>query len=373
MIKIGLEPMVQRLSDRLYTSVAAFSTDIGTAFAAMIANTSTEAINGEKRDVAEIHNQLNGAPLSFAEKQSMSVEQKDLKRVAKRIIKAVKEPLEEALRKEAELKGIPFEKEMSEWANLDARLDHAVSVSSARASVKNSDLGNNAILEDVSATAGASPNSRASLANSSSVDLDMKDVIMCEKPGQKVQQPLSPPISAASLPIDRHSSLSVTSSTAQNTASGVDDPWSRGGVPWYMDPFDPVGTTIHDERWTRAMSEALSEMDEETLQELNQTEPPPRGKRTGRGKSMTNGNVKSTNGDDIAQSAFKETRTRHGKSSPIVNGSGARATRARAKSNAAEVNATDAADGEMEAAAEQKLVKDKRNAKRRAQRRSGAW
>ena len=48
---------------------------------------------------------------------------------------------------------------------------------------------------------------------------------------------------------------------------------SYGGIPWYMDPFDPVGTTIHEERWTgrdvvRGMSEELSDMDEEELQSL---------------------------------------------------------------------------------------------------------
>lgn len=50
-------------------------------------------------------------------------------------------------------------------------------------------------------------------------------------------------------------------------------PLSHGGIPWYMDPFDPTGTTIHEERWTgrdvvRGMSEELSDMDEEELQGL---------------------------------------------------------------------------------------------------------
>jgi NuA3 HAT complex component NTO1 len=40
-----------------------------------------------------------------------------------------------------------------------------------------------------------------------------------------------------------------------------------------MQPFDPVGTTIHEERWTgrdvmRGMSEELSELDEDELKDL---------------------------------------------------------------------------------------------------------
>jgi NuA3 HAT complex component NTO1 len=44
-------------------------------------------------------------------------------------------------------------------------------------------------------------------------------------------------------------------------------------MPWYMEPFDPVGTTVWEERWTgrevaRGMSEELSDMDEEELDGL---------------------------------------------------------------------------------------------------------
>lgn len=50
-------------------------------------------------------------------------------------------------------------------------------------------------------------------------------------------------------------------------------PFANGGIPWYMVPFDPVGTTIEEERWTgrdlvRGMSEELSDMDEDELSGL---------------------------------------------------------------------------------------------------------
>jgi NuA3 HAT complex component NTO1 len=50
-------------------------------------------------------------------------------------------------------------------------------------------------------------------------------------------------------------------------------PLSQGGIQWYMQPFDPIGTTIHEERWTgrevmRGLSEELSELDEDELKDL---------------------------------------------------------------------------------------------------------
>lgn len=54
------------------------------------------------------------------------------------------------------------------------------------------------------------------------------------------------------------------------SSEGDVHPFANGGVPWYMVPFDPVGTTVEEERWTgrdlvRGMSEELSDMDEEQL------------------------------------------------------------------------------------------------------------
>lgn len=58
--------------------------------------------------------------------------------------------------------------------------------------------------------------------------------------------------------------------TPSLSSEGDIHPFSNGGIPWYMEPFDPVGTTIEEERWTgrelvRSMSEELSDMDEEEL------------------------------------------------------------------------------------------------------------
>ena len=75
-----------------------------------------------------------------------------------------------------------------------------------------------------------------------------------EVPAQddEAAQPPTPPIS--------------TKGANQNTLG-------QGGIPWYIETFDPQGTTVYEDRWTgkdvlRDLSEELSDMDEEELQDL---------------------------------------------------------------------------------------------------------
>ncbi|KIW02172.1 uncharacterized protein PV09_06336 [Verruconis gallopava] len=51
------------------------------------------------------------------------------------------------------------------------------------------------------------------------------------------------------------------------------DPLANGGIPWYLELFNPHGTTIYDEEWPgrdvlRDLSEELSELDEDALNDL---------------------------------------------------------------------------------------------------------
>lgn len=79
-------------------------------------------------------------------------------------------------------------------------------------------------------------------------------------------EPLSPPISH-----DSHPAIGRAPSPIRDTTSV----FAQGGIPWYLEPFDPSGTTVHDERYMgravmRDMSEELSDMDEGTLMELEE-------------------------------------------------------------------------------------------------------
>lgn len=74
-------------------------------------------------------------------------------------------------------------------------------------------------------------------------------------------------------PFDQAGSNNREPPTPPLSSSGQLQALSGGGIPWYMEPFDPDGTTIQEERWTgrdlvRGMSEELSDMDEAELSGL---------------------------------------------------------------------------------------------------------
>lgn len=54
---------------------------------------------------------------------------------------------------------------------------------------------------------------------------------------------------------------------------GLLEPLAKGGIAWYLERFDPHGTTVYEETWSgrdvlRGMSEELSELDDETMKGL---------------------------------------------------------------------------------------------------------
>ena len=70
-------------------------------------------------------------------------------------------------------------------------------------------------------------------------------------------------------PGEQHMDTRDASNATQDALSFL----SQGGMPWYVEHFEPMGMSLHEERWTgpevvRGMSEELSEMDEQELQGL---------------------------------------------------------------------------------------------------------
>jgi NuA3 HAT complex component NTO1 len=105
------------------------------------------------------------------------------------------------------------------------------------------------------------------------------------------------PISATDLALHQQNPSPPTSTPAL-------DVFALGGIPWYLAPFDPIGTTVHEERYMgravlRDMSEELSDMDEDTLTELA---PPP--DLIGDDSSDARGNISLASAD-----AFPSTST----------------------------------------------------------------
>jgi NuA3 HAT complex component NTO1 len=56
------------------------------------------------------------------------------------------------------------------------------------------------------------------------------------------------------------------------------NPLHNGGIPWYLEPFDIHGTTVYEPVWAgrevlKAMSEDLSELDDDELDGLAGSDP----------------------------------------------------------------------------------------------------
>ena len=312
----GLLKIRERLEERFYTSVATFSADLGTVFSSAIGiHTVIET--------TDVQSHIGGD----AFRKDLSAEQKEKRKLAKRIIKAVQASLEDATRKESELCRKPFEKELKD---LDLLLE--ASISSRRDSVSGSlavDGSDDELLERKPLSNGEAHDrmmidSQLNVTTQAHVNGDLMDIDerhvnsegLCEgdpisadhqglnhtqltseaqlqkDPPAKHPTPsdshASPPIADLPVSSPKHNPnitshpLSLPTHVPPPTpplSSGGDHqtPLSNGGIPWYMEPFDPEGTTIHEERWTgrevaRGMSEELSDMDEEELSGLVDSE-----------------------------------------------------------------------------------------------------
>jgi NuA3 HAT complex component NTO1 len=240
---VGLLSIRERLQQRFYPSVAAFSSDLASLF-------TSEIGVGPAGDTAELQAQISGrAP-------ELSLEQREKRKLAKRIIKVIQPSLEDAIRKESELNRKPFEKELKE---LDLILDHSI-MSRSGDSVEPE--GESQLAADPDAMEGVEKTGLNTEAPS-----EAQPVPDQEQPeGGAEEVPSTEDPSTNAVVYYRHPTPVLTEQDQQL-------PLAVGGIQWYMQPFDPVGTTVHEERWTgrdvmRGMSEELSDMDEEELEGL---------------------------------------------------------------------------------------------------------
>lgn len=309
MFKAGFDYLAQRLRERFYTSVSDFSRDLSKEISQVLG--AYEGLgDAGNANIDAIHRQLHEVKPGTAEHAALTQEQKEVKKLAKRIVKAVKESLEDAMRKEAELKGQEHEEELRK---LDSMGIFASSESIEIDAGEQGDVMANQI-EDEDAVAGASPADHDAEMGDADEHTDEAVIhlniagkedtiaipakkhtpasgkaVSCAsssrnhttKASEKPTEPLSPPISTDLAPADSK------------------DPFTYGGVAWYLEPFDPMGTTVHEERYMgravlRDMSEELSDMDDDTLTELavnGVEQATPNGKAVVNGNGNRNGNV----------------------------------------------------------------------------------
>ncbi|CAL5872224.1 uncharacterized protein PFLUO_LOCUS6483 [Penicillium psychrofluorescens] len=277
----GLLSIRQRLQDRFYPSVATFSADLANLF--------TSEIGVQPAgDTAELQAQISGrAP-------ELSLEQREKRKLAKRIIKAIQPALEDAIRKESELNRKPFEQELKE---LDVILDHSVmsrrgdSVEPAEGDTERiTDVtaeemeldqvpDTNADSQEAAGAKGIAPAEGQPAAETAEPAVEEQEEVQPvgdELPPSGPSGAEEPPAAdeeSGKNPIVRPYIAPKRLPTPPLNDEDQQLPLAQGGIQWYMEPFDPVGTTIYEERWTgrdvmRGMSEELSELDEDELKDL---------------------------------------------------------------------------------------------------------
>lgn len=299
--KDGLQTIRTKLNNRAYTSVAVFSADLASVL--------SSDLGVEVADTAELQQQVSGRAVD------MTVEQREHRKLAKRIVKAVQPALEEALRNEGELSGRPFEKQIRE---LDMMLDHSIlsrresfsgSVNEDEVDIRNSNKSpesHETLLPSIRNKEGSGQTSGIGVNGFTHTRAtDLQDVEMVDAPIQPVEEvdgsiaqlngelsadaehvvvTNTPPASTNGIKGDSgHGQACLPESSKPHAQEPPTPPLSlgeprhstlgSGGIPWYVEPFDPDGTTIYEERWTgpqvmRDMSEELSDMDDDELEGL---------------------------------------------------------------------------------------------------------
>lgn len=223
----------------------------------------------------------------------MKSEDRDRRTLARRIVKGIEPLIEDAIRKEAELNGRPYAQQIREMdeALLSRRGSLAESVEMpVLDSVESKQDVRMASPEDGDVELVDAPNAMdEKLATENPVKNSqafVEKANLFKQEGLRTEASMltanTPPASTNGFKPELHTSGDLSSGQGQQVEPPT-PPMSleghsqnlpcEGGIPWYVAPFDPEGTTIFEERWTgpevlRELSEELSEMDEDELQGL---------------------------------------------------------------------------------------------------------
>ncbi|KAF2110434.1 PHD-zinc-finger like domain-containing protein [Lophiotrema nucula] len=315
----GLSAIQARLEEKYYTSVLSFSEDMAGVFSTVIGFARITNVEDAEHEMSGIaHN-------------SLTSEQKERKKLAKRIIKAIQPQFEDAQRKESDLAGKQYE----EVPDLEALLDQQLRRQQKPSVAEHAEM---------QADSGALENGQNVAEDEDMADEDAEGEIDDTAPiKDDTAQALTPDDDAPDHHVhdeaaDEAAIAAQLGQDAMHLTSNGDNhvdnmepdqeetdghgtgtapltpprseknllaPLVNGGIPWYMEPFDPIGTTIHDEKWSgrevlRDMSEELSELDDDELDGLAGPEDFP----------PTDGNAPETNVSDSLQKAARKQKKR---------------------------------------------------------------
>jgi NuA3 HAT complex component NTO1 len=239
--------------------------------------------------VGDAEQQLNKVAHS-----SLSAEQKEMKKIVKRITKVLQPHFEEAMRKESELAGRPYEKLPDLETLLNQKLQRQPSVFSHDETVRQTTETDQTTVEQ--AQEDAMDGEEAAVIGQKPEEMQMAPTPDDNAADARHAHVETADEAAIALQLDQDA-LHASNNGPQPDAMEVDNvenngqpltpprseknllnPLGNGGIPWYFETFDVNGTTVYEERYTgrevlRDMSEELSELDDDELDGLADSDP----------------------------------------------------------------------------------------------------
>lgn len=280
----GFSKLKTRLDEKAYTTVQAFNDDLLAVLSAQI-DLVPASNNGDTE-------QDPNKSASIA----LTSEQKETKKLVKRIIRSVQPHIEDALRKEADMARAPF----GHSVDLETLLEQKMQSKSSGLFI--GDAPHNTIeMESTNhvqgkepATNGSeheemaqkvddihlapTPDDNAGDNNHSIHDEAADEAAIAAQLGQDTMRASNGEMQEAMVPDATQANGRTEPLTPPRSEKNLLNPIHNGGVPWYLEPFDIHGTTIHEPIWAgrevlKAMSEDLSELDDEELDGLADSDP----------------------------------------------------------------------------------------------------
>ncbi|KAF2031323.1 hypothetical protein EK21DRAFT_63585 [Setomelanomma holmii] len=279
----GFSDLQVRLDEKFYTSVQSFRRDMATVLSDEIGFASVSTVGAD----AELD--LNSVAHS-----TLTSEQKETKKLVKRIMKGLQPLFEEALRREADLAGRPYEQLPDLETLLNQRLQRRPSALSVEGGIRQttendrpSTSTGHEVLPDGEAEAVAAksaemhlaptPDDNASDPHRTAHDEAADEAAIAAQFGQDAMHASINAAEADAMEVDRgeHNGQPLTPPRSEKNLL---NPLGNGGIPWYLETFDIDGTTVYEERYTgrevlRDMSEELSELDDDILDGLADSDP----------------------------------------------------------------------------------------------------
>jgi NuA3 HAT complex component NTO1 len=277
--------MQVKLDERFYTSVQPFRLELMKVLEKEMdfASFTTAGVGAEA--VLDWDNIAHG---------TLTAEQKETKKLVKRISRGLQPLFEEALRRESDLAGRPYEQLPDLETLLNQRLQRRPSALSAEEGVRQTTEtdqhgmeGDDGILPDGEAEAVAAKSEEMQLAptpddnpadpHRTAHDEAADEAAIAAQLGRDALH-----ASNDASRIDRMDIDAVESNgqplTPPRSEKNLLNPLGNGGIPWYLETFDITGTTVYEERYTgreilRDMSEELSELDDDILDGLADSDP----------------------------------------------------------------------------------------------------